>query len=281
MTFPNSDLLRISTICRANEVRSKIIEGYLRKLYPNFEIRSFGTEVVEGNRISSSLTRLMNGWGIQINQAPANSIFSQIEFINTSNLVISADGEVSDKLDLIGISSINVCDYAIDHFHTPFDPINFRGDEFIANAAKVIHCTARMISQVIKHQENNGSIWVYTTSDNAIQDYLRKDAIVIDVRLRHRPKPLGFRDETTFFEEQELLDGSLFSKLHSGIKTYLPKYEFRNPEEVLLSDKFSEFVSKVSSLGEVELITSSLTEHDIFQSEPYLASILAERVIYL
>jgi len=257
------------------------MEGYLRKRYPYFEFQSFGTDVVEGNRVSSSLTQLMNEWGIQINQAPTKSVFSQMEFINTSNLVISADREVSDNLHLIGIPSINICDYAIDHFHIPFDPINFRSNKFIANAAKVIHCTARMISQVIKHQEKISSIWVYTTSDNDFQNYLRNEAIVIDVRLRHRPKQLRFRDEITFFEEQEILDGSLISKLHPGIKTYLPKYEFRKPEEVLLSDEFSEFVSKVSSFGEVEMLTTPLAERDELQWGPYLASILAGRVIYL
>lgn len=280
MLLPNSNPLRISVVCRANEVRSRIIEGYLQKRFPQNEIRSFGTDVVKGNRISSQLTREMKNWGVEIRQTPPTSIFSDPDFIRTSDIVICADNKVSEVLSREGIYSINICDFAVDDRHIPFDPIDFSSDKYLANAAKVLHCTARMVSEVFDKQFRENSIWSYATSERSISDLLRPDAIVIDARLRKSVNQALLSGETKFFEERELLDGSLISTLENGTMVYAPKFEFRQPEKTLLSNDWSDFVRAVTRFGPVNVITAPLAVNGRALSEPYLASLVADYVEY-
>jgi len=268
-------------VCRANEVRSRIIEGYLRKRYPQFEIRSFGTDVVEGKRISSQLIREMNYWGVEINQTSPTSAFSEIDFIRESDMVISADIEISEKLVREDIISINICDYAADELHMPFDPIDFSSDKYFANAAKVLHCTARLISEAIEQKPKTDSIWAHTSSEKSLPDSVRPGAIVIDARLRRSSNEALPPGEARFFEEQELLNGSLLTTLHNRTRLYLPKFEFREPEKALLSNDWSDFVSAVSNFGPVDVVTTPLTASRRFLWDPYLASILAYHVEFL
>lgn len=280
MLNPNSKPLRVSVVCRANEVRSRIMEGYLQKRFPQLEVRSFGTDAVKENRISSHLTREMNDWGVEIRQTPPASIYSNLDFIKASDTVISADSRVSEELSREGIFSINVCDFAVDEQHIPFDPIDFSSDKYLANAAKVLHCTAKMVSEVFDEQSSENSIWAYSTSESSIQGLLRPGAIVIDARFRksaHQSLPSG---DTRYFEEQELLDRSLISTLVIGTKVYASKFEIREPEKILLSNDWSDFVREVSRFGPVNVITAPLVANGRALSEPYLASLVADYVEY-
>jgi hypothetical protein len=222
----------------------------------------------------------MNTWGVEIRQTPPTSVISEFDFIKESNIVISADVEISEKLAREGIASINICDFAVDDLHIPQDPIDFSTDRYFANAAKVIHCTARMVAEVIHNQSKVDSIWTHITPENAIPNSLRSGAIVLDARLRRSSKgalPLG---ESRFFEEYELLSGSLISTLDAGTRVYAPRFEFREPEKALLSNSWSDFVKAVSNFGPVDVITTPLAVNGRKLWDPYLASLVAEHVEY-
>lgn len=280
MQTSNSIPIRISAVCRANEMRSRIVEGYLQKRHPEFDIRSFGTNVGQKGLIPSQLTREMITWGVEIRQTPPTSVICEFDFIKKSDIVISADDEISAKLARVGIASINICDFAVDDLHVPQDPIDFSSDKHLANAAKVIHCTARMISEVFDNESNVHSIWTHITSENAITDSLRNDAIVIDARLRHSSKGALSTGESRFFEEDELLSGSLISTLDTGTRIYAPRFEFREPEKTLLSDSWSDFVKALSNFGPLDVITTPLSVNGRELWDPYLASLVAEHVEY-
>lgn len=280
MPLPTSNPLRISVVCRANEVRSRIMEAYLLKRFQHIEVRSFGTEVVKENRISSQLIREMGGWGLEIRQSPPTSFLSELEFVQTSEMVISADHEISKVLSREDISSVNICDFAVDDRHIPLDPLDFRADKYFANAAKVVHCSAKMVSRLFENRDSVNSIWAYASSEGNFPELLRSDAIVIDARLRRSANQAFPSGEIRLFEEREILSGSLLSTLENETKFYAPRYEFSEPEKILLSNDWSDFVRAVSHFGQVNVITAPLTAHGRALSEPYLASLVAEHVEY-
>jgi protein-tyrosine-phosphatase len=271
---------QVSVVCRANEVRSRIIEGFLKSRFPQIEVRSFGTDVDRNGRISSQLTRVMNHWGIEINEDPPVSISSEVDFLHDSSIIISADEEISKKLRRKGISSTNLCDFAIDKHHIPDDPLNFPTDLYFVNAAKVLHCTARLISEIIERQPKPVSIRSHITSEDDSLQFLALDEIVIDARLGRSAGEFNRPGETRYFEEAEILTGSAISTLHSETKFYAPKYEFRQPEKTLLSSNWALFVKGVSSFGSISVITTPLSSHGRQLWDPFLASILAEHVQY-
>jgi len=261
-------------------VRSRIIASFLQNRYPQFEIRSFGIEVEPKNRISSSLTREMKKWGLEIDQTPPTSILTATDFLESSEFIISADAEISDYLSQKGYSSLNICEFALDKSHVPEDPINFKSDRYFANAAKVLHCASRMVSKVIENREETVGIVTFTSTQNGA-GAPRVDAILIDARLRRISNEINDLETLRLFEEQEILDRSLVASLHNGTKFYSPKFEFREPERVLLSNDWSIFVNSVSKFGPVDVITTPLGINGRLLWEPYLASIVAERVEYL
>ena len=125
MLVTDSRPLRISVVCRANEVRSRIMEGYIQKRFPQLEVRSFGTDVVKENRISSQLIREMNYWGLEVKQSSPTPLSSDLEFVSASDMVISADQKIFEELSEKGIVSTNICNFAVDDWHIPYDPIDF------------------------------------------------------------------------------------------------------------------------------------------------------------
>lgn len=280
MPLPSSNPLRISVVCRANEVRSRIMEAYLLKRFPHFEVRGFGTDVVKENRISSQLIREMDGWGLEIRQSPPTSLMSGLEFLRTSDMVISADHEISKVLSRENIASVNICDFAVDDRHIPLDPLDFTADKYFANAAKVVHCSAKMISALLENPVKVNSIWAYTSSEGNFPELLRSDAIVIDARLRRSANETFPSGKIRLIRERELFSGSLISTLENETKFYAPQYEFSEPEKTLLSNDWSDFVRAVSNFGPVNVITAPLTAHGRALSEPYLASLVAEHVEY-
>jgi hypothetical protein len=227
------------------------------------------------------LTQEMGRWGIDVSQSSPSSAFAEIDFLNESSLVISADSDVSMSLTRSGVSSVNICDFAIDKQHIPADPLNFANDMYFANAAKVLHCTIRMINQTIEQAPRRTSIWTHVTSEVDSAHSMRSDVILVDARLRRSSKDVRPYSETRFFEEHEVLDGSLTATLQSETRFYSPKYEFREPERILLSNNWSIFLSNVSTFGAVDVITTPLSVHGRLLWDPYLASILAEQVKYL
>jgi protein-tyrosine-phosphatase len=256
------------------------MEGYIQKRFPQLEVRSFGTDVVKENRISSQLIREMNYWGLEIKQSSPTPLSSDLEFVSASDVVISADQKIFEELSEKGIVSTNICNFAVDDWHIPYDPIDFSSDKYFANAAKVIHCTARLVSEFFDERNRENSIWAYSTPEESIPEHFRPDATVIDARLRksvHQTLPSG---EIRFFEERELLDGSLKSSLNNETTVYSPKFEFREPEKILLSRDWSDFVRAVSRFRPVNVITAPLASNGKSLTEPYLASLVADYVEY-
>jgi protein-tyrosine-phosphatase len=275
-SFPN--LIKVGVVCRANEVRSRIIEGYLRKRFPNFDIRSFGTEVNVKNKISSVLCREMSNWGIEISSSPPQSFLQDIDFLSNSNFIISADITVANSLGEKGIDSYDLCDFAIEGSHIPADPIDFFGDKYLVNAAKVLHCAARFASRVIVNSSGYESISAIEVSGDSAFDLNRSVDYVVDARLRHIHEFTPLNGEIRYFDESELFSGALHSNLSRETRVYRPRFEFQRPELALISEEWATFVKGIANFGAVSVITAHASTNNRQLWDPYLGSILAARV---
>lgn len=275
-SFPN--LIKVGVVCRANEVRSRIIEGYLRKHFPEFDIRSFGTDVNAKNKISSVLCREMSNWGIEISSSPPQSFLQDIDFLNNSNFIISADRNVAKSLGEKGIDSYDLCDFAIESSHIPADPIDFFGDRYLVNAAKVLHCAARFASRVIVNNSEHESISALAIKGDSAFDFNDSVDYVVDARLRHIHEFNHLNGEIRYFDESELFCGTLHSTLSRETKIYRPRFEFQRPELALISEEWAAFVNGVANFGSVSVITAHAATSDRHLWDPYLGSILAAKV---
>jgi protein-tyrosine-phosphatase len=269
---------RIAAVCRANEVRSRIIEGYLKSHLRESEIKSFGTSITIGNQLSSTLIRKMDDWGIEINRSRPRSFLEDLDFLRQASFVLSADSETVIELAKHGIASLNICDFAVDNLHTPVDPLHFLNDQFLANAAKVVHCTSRLMSRVIEQKPSLALCTIFISSDNTEKIPTESGNYVIDARLRSVHDFRLGSQEVRYFRENELLDGTLSSSLNRETKFYSPKFEFRAPERALLSIEWESFIRGVANFGPVTVITTHTQTKSRELWDPYLASILADSV---
>jgi hypothetical protein len=171
-----------------------------------------------------------------------------------------------------------LCDFAIENSHIPVDPIDFFGDSYLVNAAKVLHCAARFTSRVIVNNSEYESISVTEIKGDSGFDFNGSVDYVVDARLRHIHEFTPLNGEIRYFDESELFSGTLHSTLSRETRVYRPRFEFQRPELTLISEEWATFVKGVANFGAVSVITAHSSTNNRQLWDPYLGSILAARV---
>jgi protein-tyrosine-phosphatase len=268
----------IAVVCRANEVRSRIAESYLNYRLPGYDVKSFGYDVDINQKVSSTLIRDMGTWGIEVSASRPEPFQENIDFLRQSRFILSADAETADKLAEYGFSSHNICEFALDSFHIPVDPIGLSWDKILANAAKVLHCSARFVSQIVERDINPPLSVLFLPIDSQEKISIKPGTCVIDSRLRTICDPISLTPDYRYIDESEIFDGSLSANLRRDTRLYMPQFEFRHPERMLISKEWRTFTRRVADLGPLIVITTHTATKTRDLWDPYLASILADSV---
>jgi protein-tyrosine-phosphatase len=270
----------ISVVCRANEVRSRVIHAYLASSLPGVDIRSFGIDVKKGRRISQSLNRTMSQWGLGIQMTEAQDVSDHLDFVSESDFVIAADADIAQTLSDYNTTVFDLTKHAIDSLHVPEDPLGFADGDILVNNAKIIHCTIRLLQDINFESRNRRRISaiIPRVPTNISYDF---EGFVIDARLKHSGEKIVSNFFDIKFDREMLISGQLHSCISENTILYSPSGEFFRPEETLISKEWFTFVDKVAKMGPVAVVTTPTFSGNIKYPDSYLASVLAGRAIYL
>jgi hypothetical protein len=252
--------------------------GFLQHAYPSIESKSFGTSPDPEEKPNMLLEETMGCLGLEYEKGPSKSWADHKSFLRSSDLIISADDSIKGFLKAHDFESSSLTDFAIDFLHNPEDPVGFTPTRFVANSAKVIHCTARLMSSALGEATGSFSVTAVTQLGLDRPIKVPENAYVIDARIKHLGESLGIPQNPVFFSEEMVNSGMLTEIIHPLKRHYAPDFEFRNPERVLLSKTWKTFVQNVSNLGPTYMVTSPSVP-GVWDSN--LASILAQRLLYL
>ena len=271
-------MIRLSAVCRANEVRSRLIEGYINSYHSGFENCSFGIDVSGEVRNISLLNSIMTSWGIEYEVNRTRSCSQNLDYLKSSKLVIAADAAIQEYLLELGLNSINLTQFAVDSLHIPQDPIGFDSRDFAINSAKVVHCAARLIAAHFNESPNRYRVTALIPGSHAKNIDFGLSCYVIDARLRSVGQKISHDEAPVIFSQKAIQDGSVKEHISPGRHFYSPSFEFNNPERTLLSKNWREFVQGIAILGPTCVITAPQNEL-IWDS--YLTSILADVTEYI
>lgn len=269
---------QVAVVCRANQVRSRIMHAFLQHRYPQIESKSFGTAPESGKQPNLLLEETMTCLGLDCEKGPSKSWADYESFLRSSDLIISADDSIKSVLDDHGFNSRSLSDFAIDFSHNPEDPVGFTASRFVSNSAKIIHCTARLMCSVLGENTGKFNLTAITQLDPLSPVSVPEKGYVIDARIKHLGEPLRLPQKPVFFSE-EMFNSGMFASTIDPLKYhYAPDFEFRNPERVFISRNWEMFVRGVSDLGPTYVVTSPRVS-GVWDS--YLATTLARRVLYV
>jgi protein-tyrosine-phosphatase len=270
----------ISVVCRANEVRSRVVQAYLEYFLPGVEIRSFGIDIEKERRISQKLISSMKEWGLDIKTSGPRDVLTDLDFVSDSDFVIAADVDIARAIARYSSSVFDLTQHAIDAFHIPVDPVGFNASDTLINNAKVIHCTIRLLQHVTSESFYRNALSAIIPKVNSIieRDF---EGYVIDARLKHYGEAVRSSESRLSFDREMLFSGQLESYVSEKRHLYAPRSEFFRPEQSLISREWLTFVQKVASMGPTVVITTPVFAGNISYPDSYLASVVAGTAHYL
>jgi protein-tyrosine-phosphatase len=271
---------KIAIVCRANEIRSRVVQAFVSQRFPGAIVKSFGVDVNEKNEISRSLISSMSQWGLVLDATSPKSLNTELDFISECELVIAADSLIADKVRKFSDQVIDLTVYALDSAHIPCDPINFPRLDILINNAKLIHCVIRILNQ----RDPVGS-WNSVTAVIPMQPVTISsrdfEGYVIDARLKHFENRFEKPGTAITFSGEMLYSGELEALVSERHISYVPSGEFNRPEQALLSSQWHSFVQKVSTLGSTVVITTPREAGNAKYPDSYITSALAGSALYI
>jgi len=272
------DEFSISCVCRANLIRSRVMESYLKRIFPEAQVNTFGYEAQEGEIPPKIISKIVSPWGLSVNISPSKNCSNNLELIEESKLVVAADFETRDYLLDLGIPSVLIQDFALRSEYIPSDPTDLDRKELTTNLAKVVHCTARLINFYFLNEKSKISSYESLEAIDSINS--KWHSITIDSRLRNVDSKELMKlasEQVVFFTESDILSGEILDLASPNIRLYLPRYEIGSPEELLISEQWKFFVKSVSTYGDLLILT---VPSEINAPESLFSSILAGRTLY-
>ena len=272
----------VAVVCRANEVRSRIVEAIIRRDHPYVDTRSYGTSIAKNGILDSNLLTLSSAWGLELQTHNPRCFKSDLDFLRSADLVIAADLKVYDQIKHLNLNTINLTNFAIDAVHIPYDPVGLSLTGFLENISKIIHCTFRLLDKIFPPlpKQFNITVTVPRSEDSVISSI--SDSFFVDARLRKLDSSDRLvRNSTYEFQESELFDGSLIASVDKNISLYKAKFDFIQPEMTLISKQWAEFLRKLASLAPLTVLTEPLVARNARLWTPYIASHAADSIYYV
>ena len=272
----------VAVVCRANEVRSRIVEAVIRRDHPYVDTRSYGTSIAKNGILDSNLLTLLSAWGLELQTHIPRSFKSDLDFLRSADLVIAADLKVYDQIKHLNLNTVNLTNFAIDAVHIPIDPVGLSPTGFLENISKTINCTFRLLGKVfpLPPKQFNITVTLPRSEDSIIS--FKSDLCFVDASLRKLdPNDRLVRNSTYEFQESELFDGSLIASVDKNISLYKAKFDFIQPEMTLISKQWAEFLRKLASLAPLTVLTEPLVARNARLWTPYIASHAADSIYYV
>lgn len=268
-------LNEIQVVCHRNEARSPFLAAFLKLHLPDFELTSSGVAPHQKGRNSLMTCEIANQWGFKFKVAnvkrlssdkncrlhlPVDSfVQSELEKILTSEKII--------KLDFEKIESV---------VFTPQDPVNCNIAEMKYELSRLLGFGVLQLRQIIKSQfpANIQAIFprnptsIFGIYSELLERRISENLIIVDASLKESNRILIRAPDDSL---KTLLD------LPSEGGIYTPIFEYPEPERLLCSLKWREWLSQLSNLGKVIIVTPPLVDdHENKIHDSHLGAIWAE-----
>lgn len=280
--------MSIGVICRMNQARSPFAEGVLTKNFPEHEFFSSGIEAVTGSELIDGVAELAKVWDIELTKKRSSSINDDLAEILDAELIICAELKFESYIRRLGYLGKIVCfeHLVTDSFFMPLDPEGFRVDKFKRELAKTAALSIKAVREHLGISFAN-SIKVITpnsTSDSdlalshAIMESKINNAILVDVDFR-APNTQAIKEQQLNLIEFDIKDLTTLPTLEGLASAVLShKYQLNHPGEVLLSPTFASFLSHLTQLHPVTLLTAPRYTSSNRLSDSFIISAYADKI---
>lgn len=218
-------------------------------------IITFGVESSRNKHLPDKTVRLLEDWGLKNYDLYPSSI-RDIKFNERDSIVLSLDSFVRNRLEDLGIQSINLQENPISNEFKHLDPKNLEYKEFKLEIAKAAVVTTNWISQHLEIQGTNISSNVFRTI-NSLKYYINnlsdETSAFVDTNICD---PIT---NPTIYNERTVINFNprhLKFEPNPQIKSpyFVSKFECNFLGRLFLSREWREFITKISTFYNVNLL---------------------------
>jgi protein-tyrosine-phosphatase len=279
--------MEVSILCNLNRARSPFGQSVLEHFFPEHFFESAGISAVDEIETNEGVRSIAKEWKLPCLKQISENISTKKEKIISSDLVILAESSMESDLRSLGFTgrSIPFDDLRIETSFIPCDPLELSLHALRLELAKVAYCCVQimrinfnetnqnLISTVIPESEvDTAYAYAYAKLEQSI-----KGGIIIDADFRAPTARQHSSDFEVNFMEVENLDSINLDRI-SAHTILTPAREYGNPESILLSHTWRDFLKSISTVMPVYLISAPRRTEEKRIADSYLCAIWSHRV---
>ena len=262
-------------MCKRNEVRSPFLSSFLKLHLPDAEMSSSGVLPVQKRMYDHIAKNIAAKWGFDYKAAKVTKVTAHAG----TRTHLPVDSFVQSELEQLvkpeQILRLNLAENPLDIF-TPLDPYQYTENEMKYELAKLLGFGVQQLRQLksSKFPQNIEAI-IPRNPSSALRIFAelteirkKKNVIVVDASLKGSKQKL--------IQVPEGVVGALLGHPTPGA-IYSSTFEFLEPEKILCSLQWRSWLTQLTEVGKVIIVTPPLEDEDgnkIYDS--HLAAIWAE-----
>ncbi len=265
----------VEVVCRRNEARSPFLAAFLKVHLPDVKFSSSGVTPNQKSVNNQVASNIAAEWGFEYQVAKVKSTSSEI----TSLLHLPVDSLVQSELEkILTLEQIIKLNYEkiSSHEFIPIDPVDCNQSEMKYELAKLLGFGVLQLRQI------NCSQFPRNIEAITPQNPSSVSSIYSDLLERRIPDNLIIVDSSLKESNRKLIqaqDGVLHAPLNPPVvgAIYSSIFEFPEPERLLCSLRWRDWLSKLTQIGKVVIVTPPLVdEQGSTIHDSHLAAIWAE-----
>lgn len=250
----------IEVVCKRNEARSPFLAAFLKVHLPDVKLSSSGVAPTQKNFNNQVARNIATEWGFEYKVAEVKATSMEVG----TRLHLPVDSFVQSELQNIlapeQILSLDPTKNSTALF-TPLDPVNCNQSEMKHELSKLLAFGVLQLRQVMSSRfpSNIQAIIPQTPSStpgifsNLLERRIQENLIVVDASLKESNRSLINAPES-------VLQVPLGLPSLSAI--YSPIFEYPEPEKLLCSLQWRDWLSGLTEIGKVIIVTPPLVDEE-------------------
>jgi protein-tyrosine-phosphatase len=277
--------MRVTVVCRMNQVRSVFSEILLRSQYPDIEVSSAGIESVAGKLPITSVALISAEWGLNSFNLKPKEILEVREFIESSDLLLLAENSFSKYFSDWNLKAKvrSFDEFTSDQNFVPKDPVDLSDGELKVELAKIGYVAIRAIElermtpsvfpiKVIIPLNASDAELAFT---HARFESKLENGFLIDIDFRSpNAREFATQEECVYFDPENF-NAENYQTNESRRMVFTPDREYRVPEKILISREFRNTIREFARVAPVILISAPRQIQGVPIPDSYLAAISA------
>jgi protein-tyrosine-phosphatase len=279
--------MKVFSVCRLNQARSPFSQSIIQRFFPGSECESVGISAVFNHETNQEVRGIAAEWGLPPIKHLSESLESRKLDILESDLVILAEAKMEFQLRRIGYEgkSLSMNDPKIQKDFIPCDPLGLSLSKLKLELAKVAYCSIQGMR--VNHgamNQNPISVLIPFCDDDTPYAYAYaaleqkiSGGVIIDADFRS-PAAKKYGSDMKI-EKVPIDDFDLLNISHAPDgKMFSPVREYGNPESILLSVGWRNFLDRISASSPVFVISAPRHTERKMLPDSYLCAVWSDKV---